>query len=330
MSRRTALLLFALLLPLLIGTLLIGQFLLTPITPPPGTEVTVHRGAPFATIARTLAANGVVSEALPLQLLARWRSAGNRVQAGTYRFSNAATPGEILDRLVAGDVLRTTLTIPEGWTLREIAARIEAKGLADAREILRLGQDASFVHTLGIPAGSLEGYLFPETYSLAAGTSPEAILQMMVAEFRRRLTPELIAAAREQGLDEHQLVTLASIVQKEAGSETEMPLIAAVFSNRLQRRMPLQADPTVIYGITDFDGNLTRAHLAAKTPYNTYRIAGLPPGPIASPGSAALTAAAHPAAVDYLYFVARGDGSHAFSATLAEHNRAVRRYQLHR
>ncbi len=330
MTRRTIFLLFALLLPVLIGALLIGQFLLSPISPPSGTEVTVHRGESFATIARTLSANGVVSDPLPLQLLARWRRDGNRVQAGTYSFSAAATPGEILDRLVAGDVLRTTLTIPEGWTLREIAARIEAKGLADAREILRLGQDAGFVRALGIPAASLEGYLFPETYSLAAGTPPERILQMMVTEFRRRLTPELIAAARERGLDEHQLVTLASIVQKEAGSEAEMPLIAAVFNNRLRRHMPLRADPTVIYGLADFDGNLTRAHLAAKTPYNTYRIAGLPPGPIASPGTAALIAAAHPAAVDYLYFVARGDGSHVFSATLAEHNRAVRRFQLHR
>ena len=323
-------LLIPLLLTALAGGLLVVRFLVTPLTPPPGTTLLIQRGESFASIARRLALSGVVAGGRPLRLLARCRGDAGRVQAGEYAFSDPATPGAVLDRLVAGDVVTTTVTFPEGWTLREIAARLDEKGLADRSEILRLAGDAEFLHTLDIPAASLEGYLFPETYRLAAGTSPQRILTMMVDQFRRRLTPEMVSAAKEQGLDVHQLVTLASIIQKEAGSETEMPLIAAVFRNRLRRHMPLQADPTVIYGIADFDGNLTRADLEKKTPYNTYRIAGLPPGPIASPGATALEAAAHPAAVAYLYFVARGDGSHVFSATLAEHNRAVRRFQLHR
>ncbi len=152
----------------------------------------------------------------------------------------------------------------------------------------------------------------------------------MVHQFREHLSAELLAAATAQGMSLHQLVTLASIIQKEAGSPAEMPLISAVFHNRLRRRIPLQADPTVIYGIENFDGNLTRHDLVTRTPYNTYRIPGLPPGPIASPGEDALRAAAFPAAVDYLFFVARGDGSHQFSSNLKDHNKAVRRFQLHR
>ena len=330
MIRATKILGIALLLAATVATWLALRFLLTPLTPPPGTTVVIHRGESFPIVAGQLAAAGVVTAARPLRLLARWRGDAGKVQAGEYAFSAPATPNAVLDRLVAGDVVRVTVTIPEGWTLREIAARLAEKGLARQDEILRLAADPQLLRTLDIPGPSLEGYLFPETYTLASGTSPRQILEMMVREFRQRLTPEIAAAARARGLDIHQLVTLASIVQKEAGSAAEMPVIAAVFFNRLHRHMPLQSDPTVIYGIPDFDGNLTRADLERKTPYNTYRIAGLPPGPIANPGTAALAATARPAAVDYLYFVARGDGSHAFSATLAEHNRAVRRYQLHR
>lgn len=330
MSRAVKLLIVTLLLPPLVAGLLAAHFLLTPLTPPSGTTLEIRHGEPFTSIARRLTAAGVVAGDHSLILLARWRGDAGRVQAGTYAFNAPATPGAVLDRLVAGDVVRTSVTIPEGWTLREIAARLDEKGLADRREILQLAADAKFLRSLGIPPPSLEGYLFPETYSLAAGTPPRRILKMMVEEFRQRITPEMRAGARAQGLDLHQLVTLASIVQKEAGSDAEMPLIAAVFRNRLRRHMPLQSDPTVIYGIPDFNGNLTKADLKRKTPYNTYRITGLPPGPIASPGTAALLAVAHPAAVDYLYFVSRGNGSHVFSTTLAEHNRAVRRYQLHR
>lgn len=302
----------------------------TPVAPSAPVTVTIRPGEPFSSIARQLKEEGVVADRRSISLLAQWREATGRIQAGPYSFSAPATPGEVLERLLKGDVVRTRVTIPEGWTVREIADRLAAAGLANREAILTLARDPAFARSLGVEAPSLEGYLFPETYLLVAGTAPEQLLTTLVGEFRRHLTPELESAAKARGLSVNSLVTLASIVQMEAGNRAEMPLIAGVFSNRLKRHMPLQADPTVIYGIANFDGNLTRKHLREPTPYNTYRIAGLPPGPIASPGDDALRAAAYPAAVDYLYFVARGDGSHAFSANLVDHNRAVRRYQLHR
>ncbi len=306
------------------------HFLFTPVAPPAPALIAIFPGESFASVARRLADLEVVTAALPFQGLARWRGETKKIQAGRYEFAEPATPAAVLRRLVAGDVIRTRLTIPEGLTVADIAARLEAAGLAPRDAILALARDPGFSRSLGIEADTLEGYLFPETYTLADGTTPEKILTAMVREFQRRLTPELQAAAAERNLTVHQLVTLASIMQKEAGNREELPLIAAVFHNRLQRGMPLQADPTVIYGIPDFDGNLTRKHLVTPTPYNTYRISGLPPGPIASPGEEALRAAVQPAAVPYLFFVAKGDGSHVFTATLKEHNQAVRRYQLRR
>jgi UPF0755 protein len=205
---------------------------------------------------------------------------------------------------------------------------VAAAGIGTTEQFVKAATDLGRLGRLGVPGKSLEGYLFPETYTVTTTTTPVEVVRAMVAQFERQLTPELLAAAKARGLDRHALVTLASIVQKEAGTVEEMPLIAAVFLNRLRMGMRLQADPTVIYGIVDFDGNLTRRHLLTPTPYNTYTRAGLPPGPIASPGLAALKAAAEPAQSNALYFVARGDGRHEFNTTLEAHNRAVRRYQL--
>jgi UPF0755 protein len=304
------------------------HFLQAPVAPPAPALITVPPGESFASVAERLVAQNVVAAELPFHLLARWRGEARKVQAGRYEFAEPATPGEVLQRLVAGDVIRTRVTIPEGLTVAEIAVRLEAAGLAPRKTVLELAMDPAFTRSQGIAAETLEGYLFPETYSLAVGTTPEKILAAMVREFQRRLTPELQAAAAARNLTVHQLVTLASIMQKEAGNNEELPLIAAVFHNRISRGMPLQADPTVIYGIPDFAGNLTRKHLTTSTPYNTYRFVGLPPGPIANPGAEALQAAVQPAPVPYLFFVARGDGTHVFSETLKEHNQAVRRYQL--
>lgn len=333
MTRRTTFLLTVLLLPLCLaaGTgLRFAFFLRTPVAPAAPRAIIVPAGAPFAAVAERLQQEGVVSGALELKVLTRLRGDARRVQAGEYDFRDPATPGAVLDRLIAGDVRRYRFTVPEGLNLREIAAKLEEEGLGKGGRFLELTRDPAFIASLGIGASTLEGYLFPETYTLVTGTSEERLLRAMLEQFRARLTPELTAAAKSAGLDVHQLLTLASIVQKEAGNREEMPRIAAVFHNRLKRRMPLQADPTVIYGIEDFDGNLTRKHLNTTTPYNTYRIAGLPPGPIACPGEDALRATAQPAESDDLYFVARGDGTHVFSATLREHNRMVRRYQLRR
>jgi UPF0755 protein len=263
-------------------------------------------------------------------LLARWHKNTGQVHAGEYLFEAPAPPGVVLDRLVRGDIRKFQVTIPEGFNLREFSTRLEKTGVATADEFLALCNDADFLKELDIEAPSLEGYLFPETYTYTSSTSPRQLLLEMLNQLQSQLTPELLLQAKELGLDRHQLITLASIIQKEAGNIMEMPLISAVFHNRLRLGIPLQADPTVIYGVADFDGNLTRKHLETPTPYNTYRKRGLPPGPIASPGSFALHAAANPATSKDLYFVARGDGTHEFSATLKEHNRAVRRYQLRR
>ncbi len=325
-----AILLLPLILVLAFFALSFGLFYFRSVGPAEPVLITVPNGAPLTQVAQQLEAAAVIADADKFQLLARLRGDSRRPQAGEYGFAEPATPGTVLDRLIAGDVQHRRFTIPEGLNLQQIAQRLEIEGIAPAAEIVQLAKSAKLLASLGIEASSLEGYLFPETYQFVSGIRPTTLLRAMVAQFRNNLSPEILAAAEEQGLSLHQLVTLASIIQKEAGNEAEMPIISAVFHNRLRRGIPLQADPTVIYGIENFDGNLTRRHLATPTPYNTYRIAGLPPGPITNPGLAALRAAAFPAEADFLYFVARGDGTHQFSATLREHNKAVQRYQLHR
>ena len=311
-------------------SLLAYGFLATAVAPSEEQLVLIEPGTPFSQVALELEQAGVVNNARYFVWLSRWQDQSGRIQAGEYQFSAAATPQQVLDRLIRGDVRHYQVTFPEGLNLRETARRAATAGIAGADRFFALATDPKRAERYGIPAETLEGYLFPETYTLQSTTTAEELIAAMVNQSLEQLTPALVAAAAEQGLDRHQLVILASIIQKEAGSTEEMPLISAVFHNRLRRGIALQADPTVIYGIADFDGNLTRRHLQTPTPYNTYRHRGLPAGPIANPGQAALEAAARPAEVDYLYFVARGDGTHQFSTTLAEHNRAVRRYQLRR
>ncbi len=289
-------------------------------------KLQVQPGSGLNQIANDLQDSGVVRSALVVKLLARWKQQGGQIQAGNYRFSEPATPGEVLDRLVQGDVEKVSLTIPEGFTLQQIIVRAAEKGFGQQEKLSELAHDAPFIHSLGIEADNLEGYLFPETYLFAPGIGEKALLSMMVSQFRDHAGSKLKKEAEKLGLTAHQWLTLASIIEKETGVVAEMPLISSVFHNRLKRKIPLQTDPTVIYGIKNFDGNLTRKHLNTPTPYNTYLIRGLPPGPIASPGLAALKAAVDPAQTKYLYFVATGDGGHQFSRTLKEHNAAVKEY----
>jgi UPF0755 protein len=332
MTRRTSITL-ALLCLLLPPVFLLGQFWLfttRPVTPPTSVRLSIPPGLSITQTAALLEKNGIITSAGNFLILTRLKKGTGTIKVGIYDFSRAATPKEILRRLLAGDIVLRRITIPEGFALKEIAMRLENLGYAPAQEFLRLSRDREFLKSLEISAPSLEGYLFPETYFAAIDASPRQLLQMMVREFRKRVSAELMAAARSRGLTLPQLVTLASIVQKEARRIEEMPTIASVYHNRLRLRMPLQADPTVIYGLENFNGNITKADLLRPTPYNTYKILTLPPGPIASPGADALRATAFPAQTNYLYFVAKGDGSHAFSADLRSHNEAVRRYQLHR
>ena len=330
MTRRTSIILAFLCLLLPPGFLL-GQFWLfttRPITPPTTVRLSIPPGMSITQTAVLLEKNGIITSANNFRFLTRLKKGKGAIKIGIYDFSKAATPGEILRRLLAGDIVLRRITIPEGFALKEIAARLENLGYGPADEFLRLSRDPEFLKSLDLPGPSLEGYLFPETYFAAIDAAPRQLLQMMVREFRKRLSEELITAAKEQGLTLPQLVTLASIVQKEARKIEEMPMIASVFHNRLRIGMPLQADPTVTYGTNNSNGSISKADLRRQTPYNTYKIKSLPPGPIASPGADALRATAYPAQTNYLYFVARGDGSHVFSADLKSHNDAVRSYRL--
>jgi UPF0755 protein len=219
----------------------------------------------------------------------------------------------------------------EGLTIAEMATIVASQGFGPAENFIAAARDVSRVSALDPAASDLEGYLFPDTYALPRSADAAAIVRAMVDRFLEVFTPELQAAQRARGLSVRQFVTLASIVEKETGQADERPLVAAVYTNRLRVGMGLQCDPTVIYALLragKYTGNLRREDLMFDSPYNTYRYAGLPPGPIASPGRGSLEAAARPAAVDYLYFLSRNDGSHEFARSLAEHNRNVQKYQV--
>jgi UPF0755 protein len=293
-------------------------------------RIDVEPGQTFRQTAEKLEAAGLVPSGEALVAYARLREIDRKVHYGAYEFREPMRPIDLIEKMVSGEVLVFKVTIPEGRTLREITATLGEVGLGDAEEFLALARDPAFARSVGVEADTLEGYLFPETYFFSPYARKAEILGAMVGRFRDAVGRDLAEASAASGLTPHQVVTLASIVEKETGKPDERPLIAAVFRNRLRIGMPLQADPTVIYGIENFDGNLTRRHLETPTEYNTYQRAGLPPGPIASPGREAVRAVLAPADVPYLYFVARDDGSHEFSVTLADHNRAVNRWQRKR
>jgi len=304
------------------------RFALAPLDPNGAESVfVVAPGESLPAIAARLEQDGLVRDRRVVELVGRCNDLASRLQAGEYRLSAAQAPGQILDRIARGDVITHAVAFPEGLTAAEFASRLAEAGLAEREAFLAVVRDAETARALGVEGATLEGYLFPETYRFARGMPPLEIARAMVGQFQR-VWEELAPRASERGLSMRDTVTLASIIEKETGVPEERPLIAAVFLNRLRRGMRLETDPSVIYGIPDFDGNLRRRDLEnAANPYNTYRIAGLPPGPIASPGAHALRAVVEPAKSDYLYFVSRNDGSHAFSRTYAEHLAAVSRHQ---
>ncbi|MCP5058270.1 MAG: endolytic transglycosylase MltG [bacterium] len=288
----------------------------------------VPEGATLGRVARSLKQAGLVRRAWAFEGLARWQKQGASLRAGEYELSATQSPAEILDRLARGQVRTHPFSFPEGLTATEIATRFEEAGLADAEEILALVHDSSLAKELRVDGDDLEGYLFPETYRWARGVGARAMIEDLVEQFRLAWAP-LAETAQTRGLSMHEVVVLASIVEKETGAPEERPRIAAVFLNRLERGMRLETDPSVIYGIPDFDGNLRRIHLEdTSNVYNTYKIPGLPPGPIANPGAAALRAVVEPNEdEEALFFVSKNDGTHHFSRTYAEHARAVDRYQ---
>jgi UPF0755 protein len=243
-------------------------------------------------------------------------------------------PFQVLGALLQGQVKRHLVTIPEGYTVIQIGQLLQDLNIADREEFVEKTSSPTFIASLGIAPFpptrkrlTLEGYLFPDTYHFVKEMNPEQIIQMMVSRFKKVFTSDLIERSSQMGFSERDTIILASILEKETSLSGEKPLISAVFHNRLKKKIPLQSDPTVIYGIEKFDGNLKKEHLVKPTPYNTYLFLGLPPAPICNPGRDSMVAAVSPAPVPYLYFVSKNDGSHHFSCTMEEHNRAIMKYQ---
>jgi UPF0755 protein len=290
----------------------------------------VHGGSGLKSVAHQLAADGVLAEGESFWILGRLLGKARSIRAGTYRLEKPLTPLEIIDKLARGDVVVIEMLFVEGTTLRQWLAQLESH--PQVRHTLAGKSEAELRTLFGVAEASLEGWFFPDTYRFVPGAADLEVLKRAHAAMNRRLAEAWSARAPDLVLKTpYEALVLASIVEKETGLAAERPMIAAVFLNRLKRSMRLQTDPTVIYGMGEsFDGNIRKKDLGADTPWNTYMRDGLPPTPIAMPGAASLKAAVNPADSPYLYFVARGDGSHEFSRTLEEHNRAVAKYQLGR
>jgi UPF0755 protein len=293
--------------------------------------VEIPQGAGSADIRRRLLDAGVVSDDFILRAAMWWSGRSRALQAGEYRFDRPLTPLAVVDKIASGDVHTQRLTFPEGLTIAEMAKVFESRGFGPAQAFIKAASDGALVKDLDARARDLEGYLFPETYSLPRRADAPRLVAMMVDRFRSSYDDTLRARAEAQHLTTRQVVTLASLIEKETAQPDERPLVAAVYRNRIKQGMGMQADPTVVYALMKagkYDGNIRREDLSFDSPYNTYRYPGLPPGPIAAPGRASLAAALSPANVPYLYFVSRNDGSHVFAATLTEHNANVYQYQV--
>lgn len=299
----------------------------SPTHQPPIQIVVIPEGSSYQQVASLLKREHLIRSRTAFMLLGKSKAADRKIHPGEYELHAGMSAREILQKLLAGRVLLHPVTIPEGFTMSQIAQLLGQLGITDRGEFLRLARDRDYIASLGIDAGSLEGYLYPETYHFARSTKPKDVIRTMVDGVKRLWTPEFEEQAKRLNLTMHEVLTLASVVEKETGVQEERELIAAVFHNRLKRRIPLQSDPTVIYGLQAFDGNLRKRDLSSASPYNTYRIQGLPPGPIASPGADSIRAALFPPASPYMYFVSRNDGTHYFSSSLEEHNRAVEKFQ---
>lgn len=313
----------------LVGDML--HFIRTPASSEPAEVVMeVPVGTSVPALSDLLYGQGLVRSAGKFRWLVRFKGAARQIKAGEYQLSTGLRPGELLNKIIRGEVRLHQITFPEGYTLKQMAELLEASKLANAERFVAAATDPSLLRSLGIPAASLEGYLFPDTYRFARGLPVETVLRSFVTMFNQHFGPVQEEQARKLGFTRHQVVILASVVEKETAAAEERPLIAGVFLNRLRRRIRLQSDPTVIYGLRNFDGNLTRAHLQKDTPYNTYTRGGLPIGPICNPGAASIQAVLNPTSSPYLYFVAKKDGTHHFSTNLVEHNAAVLRHQKRR
>ncbi|MFQ5481449.1 MAG: endolytic transglycosylase MltG [Nitrospinaceae bacterium] len=291
--------------------------------------INIQPGMSLTKVSQLLARKGLIGNPTTFRLYTYLKGEEGQIQAGEYALSPTLLPAEILDKLTSGQTLVHAVTIPEGFRIQEIADLLAAKGLVQKELFITETKRPDHIKALHIPTKNLEGYLFPDTYRVPKQIGEAQMVQRMVEIFKSKVLNEAnLKRARELGMSFHEIITLASLIEKETGRPEERKLISAVFHNRLKKKMRLQTDPTVIFALANFDGNIRKVDLSIDSPYNTYRHHGLPPGPIASPGLAAIDAALHPADSKALYFVSRKDGSHQFSNNLQDHNRAVAKYQL--
>jgi UPF0755 protein len=292
--------------------------------------VYVPKGTSFIEIVNILDRAGMVNNRLFFFLLAFSKGIAGHIKAGEYELVSSMTPGEITDKLARGDIKVYWVTIPEDYTLKQIADLLVANHLVDEKTFLAVTTDPAFLASLNIHATSAEGYLYPDTYQFNRTMTTREIVKILVNQFWKKVTPPMLKRAHDLGMTTTEFVTLASLIGKESGHKEEKTQISAVFHNRLKKGMKLQSDPTAIYRLDQYSSIVRRKHLENDTPYNTYKRRGLPPGPIANPGIDSLLAALSPAPVNYLYFVSNNDGTHKFSSNLAAHAHAVLKYQIKR
>lgn len=310
------------------------QFYVFAMTPMDESEdavlVVVSPGQGLNATTHLLWKNNLISSSAKFKILAAVTGKEKKIKAGEYQVSSSMSPWDILTILVEARVYLHKVTIPEGFTLYQIGRALSDAELCTEKAFIAVATDPEKVRQMAIGDSiqTFEGYLFPDTYYFPRNVKPVTVIRTMVERFRSIYKKEWYERANTLGLSQHQVLTLASIIEKETGVPSERPLISSVFHNRLKKNMRLETDPTVIYGIKDFDGNLTKKHLRTETPYNTYRRKGLPPGPIANPGLASIEAALYPADSPYLYFVAKKDSTHQFSTNIRDHINSVRKYQL--
>ena len=287
----------------------------------------IKHGMTLNKVSKELSHQGLIRSSSAFQAIALLQEKQKLIMVGEYNISPSMLPMEILQRITSGKTILHPVTIPEGYRIIEIGDILEKNGLADKEMFIKQTKNIELLK--GIAKISLEGYLFPETYHFGKFTNEKSIVKIMVDTFQERaLNKKFLNRASEMGFSYHEIITLASLIEKETGKDSERKQISSVFHNRLKKNMLLQTDPTVIYAIENFDGNIKKRHLKIDSPYNTYLYKGLPPGPISSPGLKSIIAALYPASTSNLYFVSRRDGSHQFSSTLNEHNQAVEKYQL--
>jgi len=292
--------------------------------------VNVRPGQTLRNTADILQQKNIIKSGLKFILIARIKGLDKHLKAGEYLLSATMPPRQVLEIMVKGEVILHKLTVPEGYNISQIAVLVENAKFGSKDDFIKAATNIDLAARNGIEDATFEGYLFPDTYFFPREVTMDQIVSAMAKRFWSIFSTEWKERAKDLGLTIHQIVTLASIIEKETGAAFERPIISSVFHNRLKKKMRLESDPTVIYGIENFDGNLTRNHLNTPTPYNTYKISGLPAGPIANPGRESLKAALYPEKTVFIYFVSKKDTTHYFSKSLKEHNQAVRKYQLKR